>query len=93
MQFKQVKPSSAFTSAGKVTVENINLQSVLDNLVDNVTFKYTLADKDCAIACDGVVVLGPDTYSTWDATDRGAYEIVCKKLGLELLPANIFKAG
>ena len=93
MQFKTIKPSSAFTSAGRVTVEKINLVSVSDNLVDKVTFKFTLADKDGAIACDGVFTLEGDDYGTWDASDRGAYEIVCKALGLELLPDNLFKAA
>lgn len=93
MQFKTIKPSSAFTSSGRVTVEKINLLSVSDNLVDKVTFKFTLADKDGAIACDGVFTLEGNDYGKWDATDRGAYEIVCESLGLELDQANLFKAA
>lgn len=93
MIFKDIKPASAFTSAGRVTVEKINLMSVSDNLVDKVTFKFTLADKDSSIVCDGAFTLEGDDYGTWDATDRGAYEIVCQALGLELLGANVFKAA
>lgn len=93
MNFKNIKPSSAFTSAGRVTVEKINLISVSDNLTDKVTFKFTLADKDGAIACDGVFTLEGDKYGTWDATDRNAYELACESLGLELLEGNLFKAA
>lgn len=93
MQFKTIKPSSAFTSSGRVTVEKINLLSVSDNLVDKVTFKFTLADKEGAIACDGIFTLEGDKYGTWDASDRGAYMIVCDALGLELAENNLFKAA
>jgi len=93
MQFKTIKPSSAFTSSGRVTVEKINLLSVSDNLVDKVTFKFTLADKEGAIACDGIFTLEGDKYGTWDASDRGAYTIVCEALGLELEENNLFKAA
>lgn len=92
MIFKQVKPFPAFAYGKRMNVENINVQSVADNLVDEVTFKYTLADIDGATNGDGVMTLGPDKYATWDATDRGAYEIVCDHLGLELLSNNVFKA-
>lgn len=93
MMLKQIKPAKAFCNGVCVTVENINVRSVDDNLVDAVTFRYTLATADGVWAGEGSHSLTPDTYSTWDATDRGAYEIVCAAIGLELVPGVLFKAG
>lgn len=92
MNLKQVKPAKAFCNGVCVTVENINVQSVLDNLVDSVTFRYALATADGVWAGEGSHSLTPENYGTWDASDRGAYEIVCAAIGLELLPDVKFKA-
>lgn len=92
MQFKDVTPFPAFVTGNKVTVEKINVTSVYDNLVDFAKFKYTLATADGATAGDGIFELKPEQYPEWDATDYGAYSIVCAALGLELLSTNLFKS-
>ena len=85
MLFKQVKPANAFCNGKRVVVENLNVQSISDNLVDEVTFKYTLADSNQAYAGEGTFTLKPDSYKTWDASADGAYIIVAKAIGLELI--------
>jgi hypothetical protein len=85
MQMRQVKPYPAFVNGSKITVENINVQSIFDDLESNVTFKYTLFDLGGQWAGEGVHSLGPDTYNDWDASVFGAYEIVAKGIGLTLL--------
>lgn len=92
MIFKQVKPFPAFCNGTNLVVEQVNVQSVKDNLVDEVTFKYTLATAEGAWAGEGAYTLGADRYKEWDATDRGAYEIVCAGIKLELLPDVRFAA-
>ena len=85
MLFKQVKPANAFCNGKNIMIEKLNVQSIADNLVDEVTFKYTLADIDGAFAGEGVYTLKPDNYKTWDASANGAYVIVAKAIGLELI--------
>lgn len=85
MFFRPVQPYPAFVNGHKVTVENLNVTSIYDDLVANVTFKYTLADANQQWAGEGVFSLGPDTYNEWDSSDFHAYEIVAKGIGLNLL--------
>ena len=85
MLFRTVTPYSAFVNGCKVTVENLNVTSIYDDLVENVTFRYTLADANKQWAGEGIFKLGPDTYGDWDASDVNAYEIVAKGIGLTLL--------
>lgn len=92
MEFKATSPMPCFCSLGKVIVEKINVISVFDNLVDNAKFKYTLATRDGATAVDGIFELTPETYPDWDATDYGAYVLVCEALGLALSTGNLFKS-
>ena len=86
MILKQVKASPAFCNGKKMTVEQINVTSIFDNLVDHVKFKYTMYDKDGVFAGEAVFELkGAEEYGTWDASIYGAYQIVCKGIGLTLL--------
>lgn len=84
MFYKDVEPATAFCNGKRVTVEKINVQSIRDNLFDEVTFKYTLADKDNGFAGEGTFTLWPDRYKQWDASAAGAYQLVCDDLGLKL---------
>lgn len=92
MIFKPVLPFPAFVNGENYTVTKVNVQSIEDNLVDKVTFKYTLSDESGAWAGAGRFTLGPENYKEWDATDRGAYEIVCKNIGLTLSKEARFAA-
>lgn len=74
----------AFCNGQKLDIEGISVVSIADNLIDTVTFKYTLATKEGVFAGDGVCTLGPDSYNLWDASAKGAYSLVCKTIGLEL---------
>jgi hypothetical protein len=85
MFFRSVTPYSAFVNGCKVTVENLNVTSIYDDLVENVTFRYILADANNQWAGEGVFKLGPDTYDDWDSSEFNAYEIVAKGVGLTLL--------
>lgn len=87
MQYKAVAPHSAFCNGQKLDIEGISVVSIADNLVDTVSFKYTLVDRNGSFAGDGVCSLGPDTYTLWDASAAGAYRLVCETIGLELLDA------
>jgi hypothetical protein len=84
MFFKDVEPVNAFCNGKQVTVEKVNVQSIYDNLFDEVKFKYTLADKDGVYAGEGAFILTPDRYKQWDASAEGAYQLVCAGIGLEL---------
>jgi hypothetical protein len=64
-------------------IEQINIQSVYDNLVDYVEFKYFLMDIDNNILVSGIFVLS-DNYGDWDASLDGAYQIVCDALELTI---------
>lgn len=91
---KQVMPHDAFCNGKKIVIENINVMSVMDNLVDHVIFRYTLFDINGVWGGEGSIELkGCECYDKWDATDKDAYEIVCNKIGLELLPNLAFKSS
>jgi citrate lyase synthetase len=82
---KATKPLAVFNNGGLTRITKISLRSVSDNLVDSVTFKYVLfTDADETVG-EGEVSLDASNYSTWDASARGAYQIVCGRLGLELV--------
>jgi len=83
---KRVTPYTAFCNGKKMTVEQINITSIFDNLVDHVKFRCTLYDKNSVFAGEGVFELkGSKDYDEWDATVDNAYEIVCNGIGLTLL--------
>ena len=87
MLYKRVLPLDAFYKSQRVQIENINVVSVADNLVDEVTFKYTVASGDVGFeqyVGEGAITISPDKYATWDASALGAYQIVCEAIGLEL---------
>lgn len=85
MKYLPVKPAMAFCNGTNRTITMMNVQSVRDNLFDEVTFKYTLASDSGEWAGEGAYTLGPDKYGEWDATPRGAYEMVAAGIGLELV--------
>jgi hypothetical protein len=85
MVFKQVKPHAAFCNGKKVDITQINVVSVADNLVDAVTFRYTLNDEQGVFAGDGTFSLDETNYTEWDASAAGAYRLVCAGIGLELV--------
>ncbi len=67
----------------EVYIEQITVQSVYDNLVDYVEFKYFLMDGDGNIHVSGIYVLS-ENYTDWDASLNGAYNIVCAALELTI---------
>ena len=93
MKYLPVKPAKAFCNGSNKTVRMINVQSVKDNLFDEVTFKYTLAGENGEWAGEGSHSLTPETYGTWDATPQNAYEIVAAAIGLELDLSEAPKVG
>lgn len=95
MLFKRTKPLDVFFGGKRNQVENINVVSIADNLVDTVTFKYTVAMGDVGheiYVGEGTVTVTPDDYQKWDASALGAYQLVCNEIGLELVePLKLFE--
>lgn len=90
MLFKRVKPLDVFFAGQRSQVENVNVVSISDNLVDEVTFKYTVAMGDVGsevFVGDGIITFSGDDYAKWDASALGAYKLVCAGVGLELVDA------
>lgn len=79
-----LKPFPQFFNGGITAITKINVVSIDDNLVDAVTFKYTLLTEDELVIAEGEVALNADTYAEWDASMYGAHNVVAKHLGLEL---------
>ena len=80
--YKQLNKKKLDETSNKF-IEQINIQSVYDNLVDYVEFKYFLMDIDNNILVSGIFVLS-DNYGDWDASLDGAYKIVCDALELTI---------
>lgn len=73
----------AFCNGIDHLIANVNVESVYDNLIDKVIFKYTLADINKQYAGEGYVELnGITEYNSWDSTASGAYGIVFAELNL-----------
>jgi hypothetical protein len=85
MNFRQVHPYPCFVNGKASVVEHLNVRSIYDNLEDNVIFEYELATIDGVFCGIGRFELNAETYSTWDASSIGAYQIVCAGVGLELV--------
>lgn len=84
MKSVKVTPQIAYVNGKQTTIDAINVQSVFDNLFDQVIFKYTLLDANGIQCGEGSFELnGEENYKTWDASADGAYNIVIKGLGLE----------
>jgi hypothetical protein len=82
-----INPHAAFANGKRMLAEAINVVSISDNLFDQVTFKYTLFDKDGAWAGESTHSLsGIEEYQTWDASPEGAYRIVIEALDLTTQP-------
>lgn len=83
-----INPQAAFANGKRMVAEAINVVSISDNLFDQVTFKYTLFDKDGVWAGESTHSLsGLVEYKTWDASPEGAYNIVIAALGLTVQPS------
>lgn len=87
MKTVQIVPATCYCNGRQVIAQHLNVISVSDNLFDHVQFKYTLFDERKQFAGEAMYELnGIEEYSTWDASAEGAYEIVAKGLGLEIVP-------
>ena len=97
MKTVQVMPQLAFANGKKIQATQFNVVSISDNLFDHVIFKYTLFDENMTWAGESIAELvGIEQYQTWDATAEGAYTIVAKNIGLEILPVagkSLFNEG
>lgn len=82
-----IKPAKAYVNGKQMIATQFNVVSLKDNLFDNVTFLYTLMDKDGSWAGEATFELvGREQYTTWDASPEGAYRIVAQGIGLEIIP-------
>lgn len=81
----QIAPHKAFANGELMTAEKLNVTSVSDNLVDEVTFKYQLQTIDGKFAGESTYKLSGERYKEWDASARGAFEIVAKGIGVEIV--------
>jgi hypothetical protein len=91
MLYKRVLPLDTFYKGQRVQIENINVVSVADNLIDEVTLKYVVASGDVGFeqyVGEGAITVGADKYASWDASALGAYQIVCEAIGFELCMPN-----
>ena len=85
MKTVKIKPVTSFVNGKQMTATALNVVSIKDNLIDHVVFKYTLFTAKDEYAGEAVFELGPDTYNSWDASVDGAYNIVAKGIGVELV--------
>jgi hypothetical protein len=97
MKTVQVNPATVFANGKRMTATQFNVVSISDNLFDHVIFKYTLFDENMTWAGESTdELVGLEQYQTWDATAEGAYTIVAKNIGLEILPVvgkSLFNEG
>lgn len=83
-----IKPVKSYVNGKQMVATQFNVVSHKDNLFDNVTFLYTLLDKDGNWAGEATFELvGREQYKTWDASPEGAYHIVAKGIELEIIPS------
>lgn len=84
-----IVPTVAYVNGQQKTATQLNVISVADNLFDVVTFLYTLYDEHGQWAGEASFTLsGCECYDQWDASAEGAYNIVAKGVGLEILPLS-----
>lgn len=84
-QFEDITPIKCFCNGMPHIASKITIESVKDNLLDYVLFKYTLLNADDVFAGDGHFELSGADYPLWDSSADGAYAIVCTALGIELI--------
>jgi hypothetical protein len=85
VEYKEIKPHWGLFNGVRLQVERITVVSIADNLKTRVVFKYILSGGDGIQAGEGVYALNETNYSTWDASEDGAYQIVCAAIGVELV--------
>lgn len=89
MKTIQITPAVAYVNGKRMLATQLNVVSVSDNLFDHVIFKYTLLDEANQWAGEATYALeGIEQYVLWDASPDGAYEIVAKGVGLEIIPCD-----
>lgn len=80
-----IKPHKLILTSGVATATQIAVSSVLDDLVDQVTFRVRLISaEDCELLQTSVALSGAD-YKTWDGSSAGAHKICAEALGLTLI--------
>lgn len=84
MIFKKIVPFPAFFGGKKLEAGQISVSSIYDNLVDNVTFKYTLLTDGGVYAGEGTHTLNKDNYAQWDGSHDRACCIVSNAIGVEI---------
>lgn len=84
MIFKKIAPYPAFFGGKKLAVSQISVSSIYDNLVNSVTFKYTLLTEGGVYAGEGTHTLNGENYAQWDGSHEGACCIVSNAIGVEI---------
>lgn len=84
-QSESITPIQCFCNGMPHIASQISIESVKDNLLDYVLFKYTLLDANNVFAGEGHFELSGADYPLWDATADGAYALVCAGIGVELI--------
>jgi hypothetical protein len=87
---KQIQPFQHLFASKFVTVTGLTITSQYDNLIDSVTFNWSVSTADGVVVGGGVTKLGADdpegtSYTLWDGTEQGAYNIVCNRVGFVLV--------
>jgi hypothetical protein len=88
MKLVPIKSVVCYTNGKRLEATQIGVVSVSDNLIDDVTFKYTLLCEDGVFAGEATHRLQGESYKEWDASAKGAYELVCKGIGVEIVGIN-----
>lgn len=84
-----ITPVTCYANGKQMTATQFNVVSVSDNLFDKVVFKYTLFTEKGEWAGEAAFTLdGCDCYDKWDASPEGAYTIVAKGVGLEMIQSK-----
>lgn len=93
MKLVPIKPVVCYTNGKRLEASQLGVVSVSDNLIDDVTFKYTLLCDDGVFAGEATFRLNGERYKEWDASARGAYELVAQGIGVEILGVSSVFGG
>ena len=83
-----IQPVTTYYQGANVTMTQINLLSVYDNLQSECKFYYQLQDAQSKKVQDGNLLMTGATYTAWGAAqdiNLAAYQWACQQLNLTLI--------
>lgn len=83
-----IQPVNTYFQGATVTITQINLLSVYDNLKDEAKFYYSLLTASNIKVQDGNLLMTGPTYTAWGSAqdiNLAAYQWACAQLNLTLI--------